>query len=402
MNVTEFFGKASEVVARNDASALVIGRITMIVLGIVAIIGLLMIIIWLVNRCVGARPMNFEHYDNAPTDWETTKYVPFLQAKLTYLTKMKTEIGKMSEVIYDVEDSLDAGKENICSATESIRDDYINARMSGIDPNLATESKETQAKRLAARKARAENDWKRRQATFKAKSHKNLVECFDAKTSTSVSIIIQISTTCDDIMDTINNLNEFFRSPEFGDVITHYYAIEGSIEFTTPFIVNNAIIVGNNVSTIRNMPKPDVSAQTSTGTTTATASATTVTPASKTDTKASTTDTKDAPATADTTTDAKDASVTADASATANTTTEGFDDPDPELYYKTNNPDVAAKEASTIETASNFISGLPRFKGAIDMLVNKTKNSVDVIKKTKLTTKDLKDGKIMPAYLDKK
>jgi hypothetical protein len=170
------------------------------------------------------------------------------------------------------------------------------------------------------------------------------------------------------------------------------------------------------------MPKPDVSAKTSTETTEAnalTATDTTATSATTTETKATgdtttetkpssgattdtkpasdATDTKDASANADTTTDTKDASATA-----TTTTTEGFDDPDPDLYYKANNPDVYAKEASTIATATHFISMTGHFKGAIEMLVNKTKNSVDVIKKTKLTTKDLKDGKITPAYLDKK
>lgn len=342
MNVADFFGKASEIVARNDGTALVIGRISMIVFGAVAIIVLLMLIMWLARQCIGARPRSFEHFEDA--SWETTAFVPFLQAKLTNLNTLKKSLGDMSDAVENTQDSLEGAKENICTVTENIHDTYVNAHMSGIDPTLAMADKVTQDKRLASRKARAERGWKRREAGFTAKHGLPLVECF-ANTSTVASLIVQIGTACDDITDTLANITELGKSPEFHDIITQFIAIEGNIQFTNPFLENNATITGNTVATIRDMPKPDVTAK-----------------------------------------------------------TEGFDggNPDPDTYYKNKYSSLAMKEATTIAAASEMITNGSKFLDAVQDLVARSKNALDVDKKTKAAMQELKNGKVTPAYMDEK
>ena len=344
MNVTEFFGKASDVVARNDGAALVIGRLTMVLLGVFAVISLLMLIMWLAQQCIGARPQNFEHFEDS---WEATAFVPYLQDKLKGINELKKSLGSISDSVENAQDSLEGAKENICTVTEDIHDNYINAHMSGVDPNLASEPKDKQEKRLGSRKERAEKAWKRRQAEFKAKHGLPVVECFDVDTSASATLIVQIGKACDDINDTVANIMELAKTPEIQDVITQMMAIEGSIQFTTPFLVNNATVTGNNVSTIRNIPKPaDISGA-----------------------------------------EAK----------------EGFDGGslDPDTYYKNKYPDVAAKEAAAVAAATSMISNGSHFLDTIKDIVSRSKNSLDVDNKTKATSVDLQNGKITPAYMDK-
>ena len=346
MNVAEFFGKASDVVARNDGAALVIGRLTMVLLGVFAVIALLMLIMWLAQQCIGARPQNFEHFEDS---WEATAFVPYLQDKLKGINELKKSLGSISDSVENAQDSLEGAKENICTVTEDIHDNYINAHMSGVDPNLASEPKDKQDKRLGSRKERAEKAWKRRQAEFKAKHGLPVVECFDVDTSTSAALIVQIGTACDDINDTVANITELAKSPEFQDVITQVMAIEGSIQFTTPFLVNNATVTGNNVATIRNMPKPE-----------------------------------------STSTDVSGAK------------TEGFDGSlDPDTYYKNKYPELAAKEAKAVAAASSMISNASHFVDSVKNLVSRSKNSLDVNNKTKAKAVDLEKGKVNPAYMDK-
>lgn len=347
MNVAEFFGKASDVVARNDGAALVIGRLTMVLLGVFAVIALLMLIIWLAQQCIGARPQNFEHFEDS---WETKLFVPYLQDKLKGINELKKSLNSISDSVENAQDDLEGAKENICTVTEDIHDNYINARMSGIDPNLVSEPKDKQDKRIGSRKERAEKSWKRRQAEFKAKRGFPVVECFDVDTSTSATLIVQISTVCDDINDTVANITELSKSPEFQDVITRLMAIEGSIQFTTPFLVNNATVTGNNVATIRNIPKPE--------------------------------------------------NISTDVSSTK---TEGFDGSlDPDTYYKNKYPEVAAKEAAAVAAATTMISSASHFLDSVKNLVSRSKNSLDVNNKTKATSVELQKGNITPAYMDEK
>jgi len=351
MNVHEFFNNASNAVARNDAAALVIGRFGIVGLTICAIIGLIMLIIWLAQQCLPARPMNFEHFEDG--DWDNKTFVPFLQEKLKSLNTLKKDLDSVANNVENAQDNLEGAKEDICTVTEEIHDNYVNARMSGVDPTIANEDKATQDKKLASRQARAEHGWKRKQANFSKTHGRSLVECFDDKvdTSSKASILAQISTTCDDMNDKIEDIKELGQSKEFQETITMFISITGSIEFTKPFLLNNATITGNNLSNIRDMPKPDVTA---------------------------TTDVSGAKA------------------------TEGFADADPQKFFAMTYPDISNKYDATVSAATNMVSAAGNFLEAVKHIKGDAKDALTLSKKIKQTTQDLKDGKVTPAYLDEK
>jgi hypothetical protein len=156
-------------------------------------------------------------------------------------------------------EDLDTAKDNICDVLDDIQSNFVQSRMSGVDPMLAKQPKSEQDKKLAKRKERALKDWKRRKTVWSKRNNLTVVECFDNAGSDSTAVaIVQINTTCDDIEDTLANLQEQINSPDIQEVVKLFYSVYGGVEFSNPFLMNTAVVVSNNVSTIRNMKKPDV------------------------------------------------------------------------------------------------------------------------------------------------
>ena len=334
---------------------------------------------WLAQRCTGYNPTSFEHFADLSSAKSTTDIsggTPVPKTLGEYLQNFilknandtKNALMKASNSLDDAMDGLNDAKENICSVLEDIQSNFVSSHLSGVDPALASEPKDIQDKKIASRQARAQKDWERRKKIWTARHHQPLLECFyDVSGATSgdlsgsvdpVSMAIsQINSTCDDINDILTDLQDQIQSPDVQAVIQMVLSTDGSINFATPFMNNTAMIVVNNASIIRNMPKPNVVSTVSAGKNT--------------------------------------------------TTTEGFDNMSDAVttfnnQFKSNYPDVSQKYTTSTSQASSLTADISRFLDTVANLQKRAKDASDMNKKIKKTQQDIKDGKITPAFMDDK
>jgi hypothetical protein len=181
--------------------------------------------------------------------------------------------------------------------------------------------------------------------------HATLVECF---ANSEGSTLAQITTTCDDIEDILTNLQEQIQSSEIQEVVNLYFSIGSSVDFATPLLLNRAVVVSNNVSTIRDMPKPEVK-----------------------------------------TTDVSGA------------VKEGFEGKKEDrekfmLQFMTQSPDIYKKYKDSSERANNMIRDIGRFFEGLKILQKRTVDMKDINSKMKTANQNLKDGKITPTYMEEK
>lgn len=338
------------------------------------IIGLAFGLWWLAQQCTGYNAMSFEHFADASgatkTDISGSKTPPPPQTLADFLNQVilknvndtKTNLMMANNRLDDIMGDLDSAKDNICGVLDDIQNNFVQSRLSGVDPMLAKQPPEEQAKKLAIRKERALKDWKRRKDVWTKRHNEPIVECFDAAGADPVAAaIVQINTVCDDVADTLANLQEQIHSPEIQDVVKSYFSIHGGLQFSTPFLMNTAVVISNNVSTIRNMPKPDVTPETK--------------PAEK----------EEKPA------------------GTAAPTTEGFEDIGNFMkIFIMSYPDVNKKYNDTVNQANNMTRQINQFITVVDDLKKRTADAKALNTKMNKSNQDLKDGKVTPAYMDDK
>ena len=356
------------------------------------IIGLAFGLWWLAQQCTGYNAMYFEHFEDASgakkpdiSGNEPPKtFSEFLnKIILKSLNDTKTNLMTTNNRLDDIMEDLDTAKDNICDVLDDIQTNFVQSRLSGVDPTLAKQLKSEQDKKLAIRQERALKDWKRRKAVWIKRNNLTVVECFDtAGTDSTAAAIVQINTTCDDIEDILVNLQEQINSPDIQDVVKLYISVYGGVQFSTPFLMNTAVVISNNVSTIRNMPKPDVKP----------------TPAATEDKAAATTPA--APAA-----EAKPAAPAEAPAAPAATpaAVEGFKDiGDFFITFTKSYPDVNKKYSDTVNQANSIIGQINHFITMVDALKKRTADAKALNKKLKQSNQDLKDGKVTPAYMDEK
>jgi DNA-binding ferritin-like protein len=362
------------------------------------IIGLAFGLWWLAQQCTGYNAMYFEHFADASGETKTDvsgakkidmsgneppkTFAEFLnKVILKNLNDTKTNLMTANNRLDDIMEDLDTAKDNICDVLDDIQTNFVQSRLSGVDPTLAKQPKSEQDKKLAIRKERALKDWKRRKTIWTKRNYLPVVECFNTTGSDSTAVaIVQINTTCDDIEDTLANLQEQINSPDIQDVVKLFNSVYGGVQFSTPFLMNTAVVVSNNVSTIRNMAKPDV----------------------KPDAPPAATEDKAAAATPEAA--AKPAATEATpATPAAEPTTEGFADIVGFMNtFTTSYSDVHKKYNDTINQASSVTRQINSFITMVDDLKKRTADSKELNKKIKKANKELKDGKVTPAYMDEK
>ena len=168
------------------------------------IIGLAFGLWWLAQQCTGYNAMYFEHFKDVSgatkTDVSGAKKTDISGAKkidmsgneppktfpeflnkviLKSLNDTKTNLMTANNRLDDIMEDLDTAKDNICDVLDDIQTNFVQSRMSGIDPTLAKQPKSEQDKKLAIRKERALKDWKRRKTVWTKRNYFTVVECFE-------------------------------------------------------------------------------------------------------------------------------------------------------------------------------------------------------------------------------
>ena len=124
---------------------------------IFVIIGLAFGLWWLAQQCTGYNAMSFEHFvdvsgakkiDISGNEPPKT-FVEFLnKVILKSLNDTKTNLMTANNRLDNIMEDLDTAKDNICDVLDDIQTNFVQSRMSNVDPMLAKQPKSEQDKKL--------------------------------------------------------------------------------------------------------------------------------------------------------------------------------------------------------------------------------------------------------------